>query len=133
MKTYTITTISQMFDIPASTLRYYESIGLLSNVGRHHNQRVYTDCHIQRLHAIECFKNTGLSISKMLAFFAYEKNLETNIDDILTLVTDHEKSILSQIEQMQKDLLHIQKKVTYYTAIKEAINTNSAWPDWDEV
>ena len=36
MKTYTITTISQMFDIPASTLRYYESVGLLSNVDRHH-------------------------------------------------------------------------------------------------
>ena len=32
MKTYSIREISELFSLPASTLRYYESEGLLPNV-----------------------------------------------------------------------------------------------------
>lgn len=132
MSTYTIKQVSEQFDIPASTLRYYESIGLLPPVDRKQQQRVYDDIHIQRLQAIECFKNTGLSIGKMLEFFEYEQNLEMHIEDILTLVSDHEAAIQTQIEQLQQDLLHIQHKVRYYTGIKHAIETNATWPTWEE-
>lgn len=132
MSTYTIKQISEQFNIPASTLRYYESIGLLPPVGRKQQQRIYNDIHLQRLQAIECFKNTGLSIGKMLEFFEYEQNLEMHIEDILTLVSDHEEAIQAQIAQLQQDLLHIQHKVRYYTGIKHAIETNTTWPTWEE-
>lgn len=132
MSTYTIKQLSEQFDIPASTLRYYESIGLLPPVERNQQQRVYDDIHIQRLHAIECFKNTGLSIGKMLEFFEYEQNLEMHIEDILALVSDHEEAIQSQIAQLQQDLLHIQHKVRYYTGIKHAIEAKTTWPTWEE-
>ena len=55
--TYSISDLSKKFDLPASTIRYYEKIGLLENV-EHANsyRRVYNDSHIDRLNAIECFK-----------------------------------------------------------------------------
>lgn len=34
MKEYTIRELSKMFDLPASTIRYYEDEGILTNVGR---------------------------------------------------------------------------------------------------
>ena len=41
-KVYTIREVSEMFNIPVSTLRYYEDEGLLTNVGRSStNQRIY--------------------------------------------------------------------------------------------
>lgn len=47
MKTYTIKEISQMFYLPSSTLRYYEEMGLLTDVGRTvSGQRIYTDEHV---------------------------------------------------------------------------------------
>lgn len=133
MKTYTINEISKLFDVQSSTLRYYEDIGLLENVGRTKtNQRIYTDKHIARLNAISCFKNTGLPISKMQDFFKYEANLEKNIDEIIELVSDHEKNINEQIKRMQKELAHIEHKVRYYNGIKYAIDKNEPWPCWED-
>lgn len=44
MKTYTIKEISQMFHFPPSTLRYYEEVGLLTDMERTvSGQRIYTD------------------------------------------------------------------------------------------
>ena len=47
MKEYTIRELSKMFDLPASTIRYYEDEGILTNVGRTSSgQRVFTDGHV---------------------------------------------------------------------------------------
>ena len=34
MDTYTIKEVSEMFHLPSSTLRYYEDLGILTNVER---------------------------------------------------------------------------------------------------
>ncbi|MEI3225670.1 MAG: MerR family transcriptional regulator [Lachnospiraceae bacterium] len=133
MNTYTIRDLSLTFDLPSSTLRYYEDIGLLTNVSRNASgQRVYTDEHINRLRAIECFKRTGLPIAKMLDFFHYEENLPAHIDDIVSLVTEHESYITEQIQKMQDDLKHIRHKVWFYHAIQKAIETRTEWPKWED-
>ena len=42
MDTYTIKEVSEMFHLPSSTLRYYEDLGILTNVRRSKSgQRVY--------------------------------------------------------------------------------------------
>lgn len=133
MNTYTIKELSNMFHVQTSTLRYYEDIGLLTSVKRtEHNQRVYTDEHIARLNAISCFKNTGLPISKMQDFFRYEAELEENIDNIIELVTEHEKNIKEHIKKMQEELVNIEHKVRYYHGIKTAMDMKTAWPCWED-
>ncbi len=65
MKTYTIKEISEMFNIPSSTLRYYEKENILPLVERNTSgHRVYTDIHIGMLKTINCLKNTGMPIKK---------------------------------------------------------------------
>lgn len=133
MQTYTIRELSTLTGIPASALRYYEEIGLLTNVARDGKNRIYNDCHLNRLHAIQCFKNTGMPIAKMQDFFRYEENIPCHIDDIITLVTAHEADIEAQIATLQKELAHIQHKVRFYNKIKEAITEHGEWPKWEEV
>ena len=73
MKTYSIREISELFSLPASTLRYYESEGLLPNVEKSSSgQRIYTEEHIERLNCINCFKRTGMTIPQLRKFFEYE-------------------------------------------------------------
>ncbi len=133
MPTYTIRELSRMTDTTASTLRYYEEIGLLTNVVREGKNRIYNEHHLARLHAIQCFKNTGMPIAKMQNFFRYEENIPCHIDDIITLVTEHEADIENQIAILQKELTHIQHKVRFYNGIKKAITENQCWPKWEEV
>lgn len=133
MNSYTIKELSNMFHVRASALRYYEEIGLLTNVKRtEQNQRLYTEEHIARLNAVSCFKNTGLPISKMQDFFRYEAKLEENIDNIIELVTEQEKNLKEQMKKMQEELAHIEHKVRYYNGIKKAIDTNEVWPCWED-
>ncbi len=133
MKTYTIKEISTMFGLPASTLRYYEEIGLLVHVEHTaSNKRVYTQEHIDRLNAIQCFKQTGLPLNKMLLFFEYEKNLPSSIDDIIDLVKTQEQDIRDRMQELADGLCHIQDKVRYYTEIRKAIDENRPWPTWGE-
>lgn len=76
MKTYTIRELSEMFDLPASTLRYYESEGLLPEVSKSpFGQRIYNTEHIERLKCINCFKRTGMTISQLRKFF-YMKQMK---------------------------------------------------------
>ncbi|MCR5217043.1 MerR family transcriptional regulator [Treponema sp.] len=131
MNEYTIKEISQRYNLTASTLRYYEDIGLLEDV-KHtsSNRRLYNDSHIARLEAIICFKNTGMSLSNIVKFFKYEKNIPKNIDSIINIVQIQEKETMEKIKIFKKELAHIQRKVRYYTGIKEAIKNNKEWPEY---
>ena len=133
MKTYNIRDIGQIFDVPSSTLRYYEELGILPEVKRdEHKQRVYTDEHIDRLQAITCFKRTGLPMSKIHDFFEYAENLRDNIDKVVDMMENHEKYIVDQMEKMQQDLDHIRQKVRFYNGIKKAIEKDEPWPCFDD-
>lgn len=133
MNTYTIKEMREKFDIPSSTLRYYEDTGLFPAVSRTEaNQRLYTDEHIDRLQAIHCFKRTGLSLAKMHEFFEYSKNLPAHIDDIIRMMEDHEKNVICQMEKIQQDLKHIHQKVLYYHKVKTSIEKGTPCPSFDE-
>ena len=133
MGEYSIREVSGLYDIPTSTLRYYEDLGLLKDVVHNDkNQRVYNDEHLAKLDAIGCFKRTGLPLSKMKEFFEYSEKLCEHIDDVVDMMVEHEESIVKQLHELESGLVHIQHKVRFYKGIKKAIEAGELWPDWNE-
>ncbi|MGN0152071.1 MAG: MerR family transcriptional regulator [Wujia sp.] len=131
METYTIKEVAEMFQLPSSTLRYYEDMGLLTNVDRSKSgQRVYTQGHINRLKTICCFKKTGISIAKLQQFFFCEENEADHIDEILALLNEQQTHILEEIEQYQASLKHLKRKITYYTDMKSSFSNGTPLPNW---
>lgn len=131
MATYTINEVSQKFDLPSSTLRYYEDAGLLTNVARTPSgQRIYADCHLNRLGAICCFKRTGMSIAQLQAFFRYEADEPGHIDDILTLLDKQRQAMERHMRELEADHAHMLRKLHYYRAIKAAAAAGAPHPDW---
>lgn len=131
---YTIKEMSERFELPASTIRYYEEIGLLENVehkDRYH--RIYTDEHVDRLNAIECFKKARLSLEDIKAFFEYEKDIQTNSGRILAMMTEQEQKTIAEMESLQLGLDHVRKKIKYYMAVDEAIRSGRKIPSWNEI
>lgn len=131
MAEYSIRNLSEMFDLPASTLRYYEELGLLADVKRTPSgQRVYEQKHINRLKTICCFKNTGMTMAQLQTFFSYESNEPEHIDDILALLNDQKLHVLEQLEQLQKDYKHVLRKLHYYGDIKISLQAGQPLPVW---
>ena len=132
--TYSISEISKRFNLSASTIRYYEKIGLLENV-EHVNsyRRVYNDSHIERLNAIECFKKALLSLDDIKLFFSYEKDMLANSENILDLLKEQENRTLNTMKDLEAGLALLQKKVRYYSLVNDALKNNNPLPSWDDV
>lgn len=131
---YTIKDMTERFGLNASTIRYYEEIGLLENVEHKDTyHRVYTDAHVDRLSAIECFKKARLSLDDIKQFFEYEKNITANSGNIVEMMKQQESRTQNEIDNLISGLKHIQKKIRYYSAVDEAIKNNNPIPMWNEV
>lgn len=104
---YTIRQVATQFHMQPSTLRYYEDQGLLTNVERTETgQRIYEDCHIDRLRAICCFKNAGMTIDDLKKFFVYESNEPEHIDEILDLLESRRESLDEQRRALNEAAMH---------------------------
>lgn len=133
MKEYSIKEISEMFHLPPSTLRYYEEMGILTNVARTPaGQRIYYEMHVNRLRTVCCFKKTGMTISQLKTFFAYESEEAGNIDDILTLLTEQKESVEDQLRQLHQAYEHVRRKLHYYGDIKKSMDAGLPLPAWKD-
>ena len=56
---YTIGQVSDMFDLPVSTLRYYDKEGLFPGLNRTSGIRQFSENEIEALRVIECLKKTA--------------------------------------------------------------------------
>lgn len=69
-KKYTITETAKISGLPESTLRYYETIGIIQPIHRDVNtkRRVYNEEDVSMVVAIACLNSTGMSIDDMKAY-----------------------------------------------------------------
>ena len=65
---YTIGQVSEMFELPISTLRYYDKQGLFPQMERTSGIRKFSDREIEALRVIECLKKSGLEIKDIKQF-----------------------------------------------------------------
>ncbi len=68
---YTIGQVSEMFDLPVSTLRYYDKEGLFPELNRTSGIRQFSENEIGALRVIECVKKTVLEIKDIKKFMSW--------------------------------------------------------------
>lgn len=68
---YTIGQVSEMFNLPVSTLRYYDKEGLFPFMQRASGIRQFSDTEIAALKLIECLKKSGLEIRDIKQFMEW--------------------------------------------------------------
>lgn len=96
--------VSDKFNIPMSTLRYYEKIGLFDDVEKVNGVREYEDKDIKYLSLIFTLKNAGFSKEVILKYFELLKQGNiSNIERINILKLQRQK-LLDEIHHKQKNL-----------------------------
>lgn len=123
--TYSIGEISEMLEIPISTLRYYDKKGLLPLIERTNgNIRVFSDMDVQWLNMIECLKNTGMELKAIKAFFEWCEKGDSTINQRYEMFLERKRETEHQIAILQKSLDLINYKCEYYRIAKEVGTTN---------
>ena len=117
---YTIGQVSEMFHLPASTLRYYDKEGLFPNLERSSGIRQFGPSEIESLHVIECLKKSGLEIKDIHQFMEWCSQGSSTYPMRRDLFLRQKKIVEYEISKMQKTLAMIQFKCWYYEqAIKD--------------
>lgn len=118
----TIGEISKQFDIPISTIRYYDKMGLLPRISRESGQRRFGPRETEALEVILCLKKSGLSIEDIASFMRWCQEGPATYKERLQLFTDRKKAIREEIEALEKTEALIDYKIWYYS---KALETGS--------
>lgn len=117
---YTIGQVSKMFNIPVSTLRYYDKEGLFPDINRVSGIRKFSSKEIEALRVIECLKKSGLEIKDIKQFMEWCSKGSETYSLRRELFLKRKKIVESEIQRMKKALDMINFKCWYYEqAIKD--------------
>ena len=117
---YTIGQVSQMFNIPISTLRYYDKEGFFPNLKRSSGIRRFGEQDIEGLKVIECLKESGLELKDVKQFIKWATKGSSTYKNRKELFEKRKIAVEQEIKKLQKTLNILEYKCWYYDkAIKD--------------
>ena len=123
---YTIGQVAEMFDLPISTLRYYDKQGLFPKLARESGIRKFSDNEIEALRVIECLKKSGLEIKDIKLFMEWCAEGSVTYSNRFELIHKQKERVEAEIQQLHKTLDMLTYKCWYYTQAMKDGNEDKA-------
>jgi DNA-binding transcriptional MerR regulator len=123
---YTIGQVAKMFDLPISTLRYYDKQGLFPQLTRESGIRKFSENEIEALRVIECLKKSGLEIKDIKLFMEWCAEGSATYSKRFDLIHKQKERVEAEIQQLYKTLDMLKFKCWYYTQTMEDGNEDKA-------
>lgn len=119
-RSYSIKEAATLTGLPASTLRYYESIGVIAPISRgaSSRHRVYDDADLDQLMWIACLAATGMSVNDMRE---YVRNGRLGVDaahEQVELLAAQERRLGHEAEQVALRQRYVRIKIDYWHAVE---------------
>lgn len=122
---YTIGQVSEIFNIPISTLRYYDKEGFFPNLERDAGIRKFSDNELEAINVIECLKKSGLEIKEIRQFFEWVSQGSETYPNRKELFENRKKAVEQEIEHLKKVLDMLNFKCWYYSKAIEDGNEDA--------
>ena len=114
LKMYSIGEISKMFDLPISTLRYYDKEGLFPHLKRVNGVRKFSENEIETLRVIDCLKRSGLEIKDIKEYMNLCSLGNSTLKQRKEIFVKQKEEVLQEMEKLQKVLSMLNYKCWYY-------------------
>ena len=115
MKCYSIGEVAAKFNIPESTLRYYEKQGLLPLIERDEaGRRLFSEDQVALLATVICLKTTHMPISGIRQYMDWVLEGDSTVDLRLEMMRNHKDKVLDEIFLMTESLKRIDEKIECY-------------------
>lgn len=120
----TITEVSEKFNLPPDTLRYYERISLIPRVGRSKSgNRDYNEDDCRWVEFVKCMRGAGLPIEVLIEYVSLFQQGEETRDARKEILIEQRKLLQGRMEDMQKTLDRLDLKISRYEeSVLEAEN-----------
>lgn len=111
-KTVNISKFSELTKLSVHTLRYYEKLGLLSNISRNDSgRRVYTQEDIEWVTFISELKSIGMSLEQIKQYRALQVVGESTYQQRRSILETHRRDLDERIRTEQSHLSVLDDKM----------------------
>ena len=111
----TIAQASKKFDIPASTLRYYESIGLMDPVEKNKSgHRIYKEKDLRRINFIKTLRTGGVTIEQIKTYVDLFHEGEHTIPQRKSLLIEQLNLLIQQANNLQAVIHELEDIINNY-------------------
>ena len=116
---YTIKEAAALTGLPASTLRYYESIGVIDPISRgaSSKHRVYDEDDLDQLMWVACLAATGMSVSDMRKYVANRQHGPAAAREQIELLVQQQRRLAAEAEQLALRRRYVALKIDYWHAV----------------
>ncbi|MBB6634124.1 MerR family transcriptional regulator [Cohnella thailandensis] len=116
MKYVTIGEAAARWNIPESTIRYYEKKGLLPFIERDEaGRRLFSERQMALFEIILCLKNTQMPIGDIKQYMDWVAQGDDTVDLRLEMMKKHKQAVQAHIDSMTESLAGIDVKIDRYT------------------
>lgn len=110
----TISEVAEKMNLSASTLRYYEKVGLIPKVQRKNGIRHYQTKDLEWLDFIKCMRQAGLSLESLVTYTTlFQQGAPTKKARKLLLMKERDV-LLEKYEALGDSLAHLNHKISLY-------------------
>lgn len=100
-----ISQVAKRTGVPASALRYYEKLGLITSLGRQGARRVFAPSVVQQLALISLGQAAGLSLDDIRVMFTPSGELQID-RALLSAKADEIDALIKRLRAMSRGLRH---------------------------
>lgn len=120
MHKYTIKEAAELTSLPESTLRYYETMGLINTIHRDASSkhRLYSEEDINNITIIACLNASDMSISDMKTYIQNMIQGTDSNEDQIELLQKHRKYLIHEAKRIALRKKYIDVKILYWKAFK---------------
>ncbi|AHN29449.1 MULTISPECIES: MerR family transcriptional regulator [Snodgrassella] len=111
---YSIRAFADIFGLTPATVRYYESLGLISPQRSVNQRRFYTEKDVDWMRFILHLKNTGMSMEQLQQYVLLRSQGDVTIAERLELLLQTRDDFLQQQAKLQKHLQILNDKIEWY-------------------
>jgi len=119
--TYTIKEAATLTGLPASTLRYYESIGVIDPISRgaSSRHRVYDEDDLDQLMWVACLAATGMSVSDMRQYVANGLLGPSAAGEQIELLAEQQRRLALEADHIALRQRYVRLKIDYWHAVQD--------------
>ena len=119
-KNYTIRETAVLSGLTESTLRYYETIGLIPHVHRDESSkyRVYSEEDVNYIVSIACLSATGMSIEDMQTYLKNADKGESAATEQIALIEAQSLRLIKEERNLKLRQKYLHTKAEYWKAVQ---------------